>query len=102
MTLSVGNYPCNIASCKDASVRYSSHNVVKAGSCVRQGEKNEKKLMLWTGSDASVFDAVREFEAQRFLADVQLLTNVCSGFQMSWQISKSGLHRDARAVVLVL
>lgn len=58
MTLSMGKYHCSIA-----SVRYLSHNVVKAGCSF---VCHEKKMMLWTGSDASVVDAVGEFEAQRF------------------------------------
>lgn len=61
-----------------------------------------QKMMLWSKSDASVVDAVEEFEAQRFV-------QTCGCLQMSFlppkchgRFSKSGLNRDARAVVLVL
>lgn len=74
----MGKYHCNIASCKDTSVRYLSHNVVKAGCSF---VCHEKKMMLWTGSDASVVDAVGEFEAQRFL-------QTCGCLQMSVLASK--------------
>lgn len=70
----MGKYHCNIA-----SVRYLSHNVVKAGCSFVCHEK--KKMMLWTGSDASVVDAVGEFEAQRFL-------QTCGCLQMSVLASK--------------